>query len=523
MNINRFVSVNRIFSQTARVSSNYLYRNFQTHMASVSPNGALEEYEMAIQTLNTLQSNATKLEINRKLSKSNLAAKLEDMREIIQRCGIPMHQVDSLPVIHVSGTQGKGSTCAMIESILRAQGLKTGFFSSPHLIEVRERIRLNGEPLSLSAFTSHFWSCYNRLLRTMDEYDGQMPFYFSFLTLMSLDVFISERPDVCIMEVGIGGEFDCTNIFKSPQVCGVTSLGHDHTELLGESIEEIAWNKAGIFKSGTPCYVQYHSPSVHQVYLERAKERNVKELYLIPALSPYGLPRLPKLSLQGEFQYKNAALAIQIANKFLSLRDSPQPGTAPPLLQECGLLTGSLSPDAEEGLMSTSWAGRAQIVEKCVPNLKRVVFYLDGAHTPEALECAIDWFQQARHAQQQTTASRKGIVLNLTGSRKHSLFLEKMRGLDLDYVFFCPNISQLESTRAPDTVSVLAPLEQQQSRCQEIERHWKELRTGDSLSQSVSSFSEVFESLPGSEEGGEYHILVTGSLYLVSAALQFLK
>ena len=522
MNINRFV-YSRILSLTAGIKkSNYLYRNFQTKMASVSSERALEEYEMAIQTLNTLQTNSTRLELNRNLNKSNLSTKLEDMREIIHRCSIPMHQVDSLPVIHVSGTQGKGSTCAMIESVLRAQGLKTGFFSSPHLIEVRERIRLNGEPLSLGAFTSHFWSCYNKLIRTMDEYDGQMPFYFSFLTLMSLDVFISERPDVCIMEVGIGGEFDCTNIFKSPRVCGVTSLGHDHTEILGESIEEIAWNKAGIFKPGTPCYVQYHSPSVHQVFLERARERGVKELYLVPAVSPYGLPRLPKLSLQGEFQYKNAALAVYIANKFISQRE-PQPVTgAPALLQECGL-AGPLCPEVEEGLVSTNWAGRAQIVEKSVPNSKRVVFYLDGAHTPEALECAVDWFQQARRCQEQRAASRNGIVLNLTGRRKHSLFLEKIRGLDLDYVFFCPNVSQLASNRAPDTISVLAPLEQQQSRCQEIERHWKELKAGDGLSQCVSSFSEVYESLPGSEEGAEYHILVTGSLYLVSAALQFLK
>ena len=520
MNINRFLNFNRLFSQTADLSSKYKY---QTNMASVSTARTLEEYEMAIETLNTLQTNATRLEINRKLRKSNLATKLEDMHEIIHRCGIPMHQVDSLPVIHVSGTQGKGSTCAMIESVLRAQGLKTGFFSSPHLIEVRERIRLNGEPLSLAAFTTHFWSCYNRLIRTMDKHDGRMPFYFSFLTLMSLDVFISERPDVCIMEVGIGGEFDCTNIFKSPRVCGVTSLGHDHTEILGESIEEIAWNKAGIFKAGTPCYVQYHSPSVHQVFLERARERNVKELYLVPAVSPYGLTRLPKLSLQGEFQYKNAALAVHIANKFISQRDTTQPVTgSPALLQECGLAE-PLSPEAEEGLMSTIWAGRAQIVEKSILTFKRVVFYLDGAHTPEALECAVDWFQQARRCQEQSTASRKGIVLNLTGRRKHSLFLEKIRGLDLDYVFFCPNIPQLVSSRAPDTISVLAPLEQQQTRCQEIERNWKELKTGDSLSQSVSCFSEVFASLPGREEGGEYHILVTGSLYLVSTALQFLK
>ncbi|KAI6646416.1 Folylpolyglutamate synthase, mitochondrial isoform X1 [Oopsacas minuta] len=492
-------------------------------MASRLHKSKSEDYELAIEKLNTLQSNFSLLKLARKQKKANPEAKLKDMRNFLQRCDITKQQADSLPIIHVSGTQGKGSTCAMIESILRARGLRTGFFSSPHLIEVRERIRLDGEPLSFSAFTHHFWSCYNRLIKTMDEHNPQMPFYFAFLTLMSLDVFISERPDVCIIEVGIGGEYDCTNIFTNPRVCGVTSLGYDHTDILGESLDEIAWNKAGIFKSGTPCYVQSCSPSVHQVFLEKAKERGVKELYLIPALSPYGLPRIPKLSLQGEFQLKNAALAVQIAKRFISQREKRQVQMGSMrLLEECTLSLDDITSEVEEGLQNTKWPGRAQVIEKSVPNWKRVVFYLDGAHTPQALQCAVEWFIQARRSQERTSTCKKGIVLNLTGNRDHTLFLEKIRDLEVEHVFFCPNIAYSKPNTAPDTASAIASSEQQLIRCKELQREWNEL-TGVDLSQSVSNFSEVYESLSGSEEGREYHILVTGSLYLVSAALQFLS
>ena len=518
MNINRLIRIKLPFSTFARSSNS----SYETIMASRLHKTNSEEYELAIEKLNTLQSNLSRLKITRIQKQTNPEAKLKDMRQFLQRCDISQQQINSLPVIHVSGTQGKGSTCAMVERILRAHGLNTGFFSSPHLIEVRERIRLNGEPLSFSEFSSHFWSCYNSLLETMDEHDGQMPFYFSFLTLMSLRVFIAEQPDVCIIEVGIGGENDCTNIFHTPRICAVTSLGHDHTDLLGESLEEIAWNKAGIFKPGTPCYVQSCSPSVHKVYLDRAKERGVRELYTIPSLFPHGLPKIPELSLQGNFQMKNAALAIQIAKRFLSQRNTPLAQTDTlRLLEECSLTLEDMSLEVEQGLVDTKWPGRAQIVEKNVLNGKRVVFYLDGAHTPQALQCAVEWFHQARRSQERTSHNKSGIVLNLTGNRKHAIFLEKIHNIDVDHVFFCPNIARITPTSAPDTTSALASSEQQVVRCKELQRKWDEL-TGLELSRTVSSFSEVYESLLGSEEGSEYHILVTGSLYLVSAALQFL-
>lgn len=156
--------------------------------------------------------------------------------------------VSKLSVVHVAGTKGKGSTCTMVESMLRVKGYTTGLYMSPHLIDVRERIRINGEMLPTGDFARNFWSVYHALQNGPDP----MPGYFRFLTCLAFYVFCKSDLDVVILEVGLGGRLDCTNIVPNPVVCGVSSLGLDHTNVLGDTIEEIAMEKAGIFKKGVP-------------------------------------------------------------------------------------------------------------------------------------------------------------------------------------------------------------------------------------------------------------------------------
>jgi len=171
------------------------------------------------------------------------------MRSFTERAGVKMEDLDKLSIIHISGTKGKGSTCAFCESILRHKGLKTGFYSSPHLMEVRERIRINGKPLPKEKFAKYFFDCWDNLCNNGDgQGKADMPAYFRFLTLMSFHVFLQEKVDVAVIEVGIGGAYDSTNIIRKPVVCGVTSLGMDHVITLGGTLESIAWQKAGIFK-----------------------------------------------------------------------------------------------------------------------------------------------------------------------------------------------------------------------------------------------------------------------------------
>lgn len=208
------------------------------------------------------------------------------------RTGITLEQLDKLSIIHVAGTKGKGSTCAFCENILRQYGYKTGFYSSPHLVAVRERIRLNGKPLSQELFAENVFRIYNELNKTKvcndiilnvfpyqmvssQEHAYDMPAYFRFLTVLAFNVFLAENVDVVILEVGIGGEFDCTNIVRNTPIVGITSLGIDHTNLLGSTIEEIAWQKAGIMKKNSKVYTVSQPESVMDILNKRSKEKQV--------------------------------------------------------------------------------------------------------------------------------------------------------------------------------------------------------------------------------------------------------
>jgi hypothetical protein len=192
-------------------------------------------------------------------------------------------KLGGIKVLHVAGTKGKGSVCAIAESILRAHGLRTGMFTSPHLIEYRERIRVGGRPLSPSKFAAHFWATLRALQRSAPSLDDAtlppMPSFFRFMTLFALNTFVAERVDVIILEVGIGGRLDSTNFLppESVTATAVTTLDLDHCAILGDTIELIAAEKAGIFKRGVPavsiatqvsvllCTVTFHANHAHNL------------------------------------------------------------------------------------------------------------------------------------------------------------------------------------------------------------------------------------------------------------------
>ena len=175
-------------------------------------------YDEAVAALNNLQTNAALLQKVRKERQKNVHLNLPQTLKYLERSGMTLNDLDTLKIIHVSGTKGKGSTCAFCESILRHSGLKTGFYSSPHLVTVRERIRINGEPIEQDKFTSYFWSVYDKVCKGREDEDR--PPYFKFLTILAFNIFWKEKVDVAIVEVGIGGAYDCTNIIRKPSVTG---------------------------------------------------------------------------------------------------------------------------------------------------------------------------------------------------------------------------------------------------------------------------------------------------------------
>lgn len=199
----------------------------------------LDNIQDAIVALNGLQTNADTVKQSTE-RQHNSSKRRQETEKYLNKVGVSLSDLDALSVIHVAGTKGKGSTCALVESILHHLDVKTGFYSSPHLVNVTERIRLNGRPITKRLFSEYFWKVYTTLQQTKvypitliivgliiatfksfhifcyesQQYDDDMPPYFKFLTVMAYYVFLKENVDVAVVEVGIGGEYDCTNVIR---------------------------------------------------------------------------------------------------------------------------------------------------------------------------------------------------------------------------------------------------------------------------------------------------------------------
>lgn len=185
-----------------------------------------------------------------------------------------MNSFNKLSVIHVAGSKGKGSVCTYTDAILRQHNIKTGMFTSPHLVSVTERIKLQGNPISKKRFTDYFWEVFDAL-QVKKTNDRDVPSYFKFLQIMAFYIFVREKIDVAIVEVGIGGEYDSTNIVRNTEVVGLTSLQLEHTQLLGDTLGEIAWQKAGIIKENSHVYTIPQQDVCMKVITDRFIERKV--------------------------------------------------------------------------------------------------------------------------------------------------------------------------------------------------------------------------------------------------------
>lgn len=184
----------------------------------------MSSYEEAINALSSLITKHSRAD------KSNAGDRFDLMFDYLKMLDLE-EPISKLKVIHVAGTKGKGSTCTFAESILRHCGFRTGLFTSPHLIDVRERFRLDGVEVCEEDFLAYFWWCWDRLKDKGND-AAPMPTYFQFLALLAFKIFSEQQVDVAILEVGLGGTFDATNVVQKPIVCGVTSLGYDHMEIL---------------------------------------------------------------------------------------------------------------------------------------------------------------------------------------------------------------------------------------------------------------------------------------------------
>ena len=326
--------------------------------------------------------------------------------------------MNDLSVIHVAGTKGKGSTCAFVEHVLRKCGTKTGLYSSPHLVDIRERFRIDGVPVSRTAFTRNFWWLRDKLRETGCEEEFGMPAYFRFLTLLGFRIFSQEGVECAVLEVGLGGRLDATNVVKAPVACGVTSLGMDHVEVLGDTIGKIAYEKAGIFKPSVPAFTSPQPEEAMESLRRRAREVGTS-VSTVDGLESYergaGGGEVA-LGLAGGHQRLNAALAIRLLREW---GNSANPRPAWGEAAEAELSAGVLPERFRDGLRETEWAGRAQVVpdvtavdddgsgdkSEMAPNL---LWYLDGAHTEESMRQCAEWFVSATKKDEEASGGSGG-------------------------------------------------------------------------------------------------------------------
>jgi dihydrofolate synthase/folylpolyglutamate synthase len=300
---------------------------------------------------------------------------LENITIVAKRLGRPDR---AYPSAHIAGTNGKGSTAAFLESILRRAGFRTGLNTSPHLERITERIRINGTEISDEAFAETF----TRIHALTEELlaAGKLrahPTYFECVTAMAFEYFARERAEFGVFEVGLGGRLDATNILH-PAVSIVTRIDFDHESFLGHSLREIAAEKAGILKPAVPVVLAEQHPEVREVVLARAKELlcpviessrffHVNEEFVRGGLvracvteTASGTVFELAPSLPGRFQLQNALNAVAAA-RFLQSRGFRISGDA-----------------ITEGIANTVWPGRLEKLQSH-PDV-----YLDGAHNPSA-------------------------------------------------------------------------------------------------------------------------------------------
>ncbi|HEL1621592.1 MULTISPECIES: bifunctional folylpolyglutamate synthase/dihydrofolate synthase [Streptococcus] len=299
--------------------------------------------------------------------------KMEKIEYALELLGNPQFAV---PIIHVAGTNGKGSTIAFLRQLFQTHGLRVGSFVSPHMVSVHDRICIDSQPISDHDFQHYLQKVYDLEQEVATRYE---PFrYFEVMVLIMFLYFEAQQPDVALVEVGIGGLLDTTNVV-APALSVITSIGMDHQDLLGSTLREIAEQKAGIIKENVPVVLGPLSPETTVIcrHIAQDKQASVHQFgqEFTYKAGQFSNPDIDLselvLGLAGHHQEENAAVALQT---FLLYMTNIQKDIQPQLIQQA--------------LAQTSWPGRLELV------VQEPKIYLDGAHNVPAIERLLDFIQE---------------------------------------------------------------------------------------------------------------------------------
>ena len=294
----------------------------------------------------------------------------EHTRELLSRLGNPQ---EGIKIIHVAGTNGKGSVCAYLNAMLLAGGKKTGLFTSPHLVRINERFQINGEDVSDEQFLNAFL----KVEKAAKEYEAEgegHPSYFETLFLMGMLIFKEAGVEYLVMETGLGGRLDATNVVEKPLACIITSISRDHTEYLGDTLEAIAGEKAGIIKAGVPVIYDASQPGPASVIAAKAKEMGSPAWPMEPSF--YEMKTQSREGITFTFAYpggEKAELAIPYVAKYQMMNASLAFYTMH-ILQDVHDIPKNV---LAEGLSKIKWPCR---MEMAAPGV-----IIDGAHNEDGI------------------------------------------------------------------------------------------------------------------------------------------
>ena len=365
------------------------------------------------------------------LKKRGSVPGLDAIQGLLEELG---HPEEDLKIVHIAGTNGKGSVFAYLSSILMAAGFKVGRYISPTISRYEERFQINGMYITKEKL-ERLYGIVEKAMRREEEKTGLKPTLFEVETALSFLYFKEEHVDYALVEVGMGGRLDATNVIKHPKLTVISSISYDHKAFLGDTLEEIAYQKAGIIKENSPVVLSENPEEVCKVVEQEAAEKKVQCIEVKPQdyemleETPYGSTFLWKeqryeTKLPGRHQISNAVTALA-ASEYLFKKDYEKNVARRKIAKELDDMNIKVA--QQGGIIRTSWPGRLEILKR------EPLFYRDGAHNPDGA-CKLAAFLQKHF-----TNKRIIYIMGVLKDKEYKKMLQYLMPMAKKVYVFKPN------------------------------------------------------------------------------------
>lgn len=409
---------------------------------------------------------------------------MADTKAFLERLGNPDL---GLRIIHVAGTNGKGSVCAYMRSILEMSGKRVAVFTSPHLVDVRERFIIDGKMISKEAFYEAFQVIYNQLnWEELEAGEGYHPTFFEYMFFIAMLVFKEAAPDFCILETGLGGRLDATNAVSKKELAVITRISLEHTEYLGDTIALIAGEKAGIMKENTPVVFTDADEEATTVFLEKAKELSCRSFPVskydytllnfknktidFSYISRYDYNVMVHLNTLAKYQVENCALALRAIEVLDKDRE--------------------ISPEMlAKGVKQTFWPGR---MEEVLPDI-----FVDGAHNADGVRAFLETVSE------DAFVGKRNLMFSVVSDKDYAQMLTRIAESGLFQKIYLAHMGNYRATSL-----------------EEMKRNLPEAYSGEVY--LYETVKDAFDAVRRDKQEEE-RVYIVGSLYLVGEIKEYVN